>query len=76
MFTFDVDEAAVAEHLIGSFNLERDDLRAVQGIASLAELHQHLSEMESRSNHLYELLAAVISNFQANSAHQTVAHML
>ena len=76
VFTFDVDEAAVAEHLIGSFDLDRDDLRAVQGIESLAELHQHRSEMETRSDRLHELLAAVISNYQAYSAHQTVAHML
>lgn len=76
VFTFDVDEAAVTEHLIGSFNLDRDELRSAQGIGSLAELHQHLSDMQPGSDRLHELLAAVISNFQANSAHQTVAHLL
>ena len=76
VFTFDVDEAAVVQHLIGSFDLDRDDLRAVQGVESLAELHQNLSEMEARSDRLHELLAAVISNFQANSGHQTAAYML
>ena len=76
VFTFDVNEAAVVEHLIASFDLERDDLRAVQGVGSLAELHQHLSEMETRSDRLHEVLTAVVSNFQGTSAHQTVAHIL
>ena len=34
VFTFDVNEAAVVEHLVASFDLERDDLRAVQGVGS------------------------------------------
>ena len=48
VFTFEVDEAAVVEHLIASHELDRDDLRAVEGVSSLEELHQRLSEMENR----------------------------
>ena len=69
VFTFEVDEAAVVEHLIASHELDRDDLRTVEGVNSLEELHQHLREMENRSDRLHELLVAVISNFEGSSAH-------
>ena len=76
VFTFDVDETAVAQHVIDSFNLDRDDLRSVEGVTSLADLHRRLSDMEPRSDGLHRILDAVISNFQDFSAHQTVAHRL
>ena len=76
VFTFEIDEAAVVEHLVGSFELSRDDQRAIQGIGTLADLHQRLSEMESRSDRLHELMVAVISGFDNYSAHETAARRL
>ena len=76
VFTFDVDETAVAQHVIDSFNLDRDDLRGVEGVTSLADLHRRLSDMEPRSHGFHRILDAVISNFQGLSARQTVADML
>ena len=75
VFTFDVDETAVAQHVIDYFNLDRDDLRAVEGVTSLADRRQRLSDMEPRSDGLHRILDAVISDFQGFSAQQTVAHM-
>ena len=76
IFTFEVDEAAVVEHLIASHELTRDELRAVQGANSLEELHRRLSELDNRSDRQHVLLVAVISNFEGSSAHQTVAQIL
>ena len=75
-FSFEIDEAAVVEYLIGSYALGKDDLRVVEGTSSLADLHQKLSELENRSDRLHELLVAVISNFEEFSAHKTVARRL
>ena len=76
IFNFEVDEAAVVEHLIASHELARDELRAFQGVSSLEELHQRLSALDNRSDRQHELLVAVISNFEGFSAHQTVAQIL
>ena len=76
IFTFEVDEAAVVEHLIASHELDRDDLRAVQGVASLEELHQRLRALDNHSDRQHELLVAVVSNFEGSSAHLTVAQIL
>ena len=50
VFSFEVDEAGVVEHLIAAFELDRDDLRDVQGASSIEELHQRLSDLENRSD--------------------------
>ena len=74
--SFEIDEAAVVEHLIASHELTKDEERIVQGVGSLEELHQKLSELETRSDRLHALLVAIISEFDAYSAHQTVARRI
>ena len=76
IFTFEVDEAAVVDHLVASHGLAQDELRAVQGVGSLEELHQRLSELDDRSDRQHELLVTVISKFEDHSVHQTVAQIL
>ena len=76
VFSFEVDEAGVVEHLIAAFELDRDDLRDVQGASSIEELHQRLSDLENRSDRQHELLVAVVSDFGGHSAHQAVAQIL
>jgi len=76
VFSFDIDEAAVVDHLIASHELTRDELRAVQGVTSLAELHQELSGLDNRSDRQHALMAAVISDFEGLSAHHGVARRL
>ena len=76
IFTFEVDEVAVVDHLVASHGLAQDELRAVQGVGSLEELHQRLSELDDRSDRQHELLVTVISKFEEHSVHQTVAQIL
>ena len=76
IFTFDVDEAAVVEYVISSHQLDRDELRPIEGVSSMEELHQILSELENRSDRQHELLVTVISKFEDHSVHQTVAQIL
>ena len=76
IFTFEVDEVAVVDHLVASHGLAQDELRAVQGVGSLEELHQRLGELDDRSDRQHELLVTVISKFEEHSVHQTVAQIL
>jgi predicted ATPase len=72
----EIDESAVVEHLVSSYELNRDELRGVQGISSVAELHQTLAGLDTRSDRQRDLLVAVVSGFEAYSASQTVARRL
>lgn len=76
VFSFEIDEPAVVQHLIASHELSRDETRAVQRVMPLAELHQKLSELDSRSDRQHALLVTVIANFEGFSAHETVARRL
>ena len=73
---FEIDEAIVIEHLIASHELSRDETRPVQGVTSLAELHQTLSELGNRSERQHALLVTLISNFEEFSLQRTVARRL
>ena len=76
LFSFDIDEAAVVDHIIASHELTRDELRDVEGITSVADLHQELTELDNRSDRQHALLVHVASDFDGLSAHHGVARKL
>ena len=76
VFTFEIDETEVVNHLISTFDLGRDDLGAVHGVRTLAELRQTLSELDPRPDRLHQLMTELITNYESDSAHLTVARRL
>ena len=76
VFTFEIDEAAVVDHVVSSYDLDRDDQRAVQGARSLEQLYQTLSTMEPRPDRLHQMMVALVSNYGSGSAHLAVARRL
>ena len=76
VYSFEIDEAAVVDHPISSSELTRDELRSVQGVRTIADLHDRLSDLDSRSDIQQALLVSVISDFEGYSAHQGVANRL
>ena len=76
VWRLEVDEQAVVQHLIVVHQLDRDEQRAIEGSQTVQELHQVLSELETRTDRQYALLVYLISNFQDYSVHLTARNRL
>ena len=76
VWSLEVDEQAVVQHLITSHQLDRGEQRAVEGAQTVQELHLRLSELESRTDRQYALLVSLISDFQDYSVSLTTCNRL
>ena len=76
VWRLEVNEEAVVRHLIAVHQLDRDEQRSVEGARTVQELHQRLSELETRTDRQYALLVYVISNFQDYSVNLTARNRL
>ena len=76
IWSLEVDEPAVVRHLVETHQLDRKEQRVVDGAQTVQELHQRLSELETRTDRQYALLVSVISNFQDYSVNLTARNRL
>lgn len=71
-YDFVIDEASVVQHLLATHDLERNELRNLQGAGSLQDLHSRLTGKENRSDREQALLVFLITNYQDYDARQGI----
>ncbi|MCH7712754.1 MAG: AAA family ATPase [Chloroflexi bacterium] len=71
-YDFDIDEAAVIQHILATHGLERNELRNLKDAGSLQELHSRLTGKDGRSDREQALLVFLITNYKDYDVRQGI----